>query len=57
MEISKLTSSKAINKNSVKDLYHEMKKRIRIILSLIGKVEPDKKNVNVRGTGPYKWIN
>jgi hypothetical protein len=40
----KLSSAKHFQKNSVKDLYHEMKKRIRIILSLIGKVEPDKPN-------------
>lgn len=44
MEISKLTSSKAIQKDSLKDLYHEMKQRIRIIINLLGKQEPDKKN-------------
>ena len=44
MEICKLTSSKSFEKDSLKELYHEMKKRIRIILSLFGKFEPDKEN-------------
>ena len=44
MEISKLTSSKKHRKDSMKDLYHEMKQRIRIIISLLGKLEPDKQN-------------
>jgi hypothetical protein len=36
---------RTLEKDSLKDLYHEMKRRIRIILSLLGKYEPDKKNV------------
>lgn len=44
MEISKLTSSKHNEKETLKELYHEMKQRIRIIISLLGKPEVDKQN-------------
>ncbi len=39
-----MTSSKHVHKDTLKEIYHEMKQRIRIIISLLGKMEPDKKN-------------
>jgi hypothetical protein len=39
-----LSSAKRKEKDSVKDLYHEMKQRIRILINLLGKPEVDKLN-------------
>jgi len=44
VESTKLAASKKHRKDSLKELYHEMKHRIRIVISLLGKPEPSKQN-------------
>lgn len=39
-----MSVSKPISKNSPKELYSESRKKIRIILNLLGRVEPEKAN-------------
>jgi hypothetical protein len=37
-------SSKTVTKDSLREIYHESKQRIRIVLNLLGKPEPNKQN-------------
>lgn len=39
-----LLSEKKLSKESLKDLYHESRQRVRAVLNLIGKVEPNRLN-------------